>query len=121
MTSYTNIHGETINLSSLQTPKRPKVSKPSQSHHKGFRAMGFSPEQVADARTKHEQDVRLAKDFGREPPGPFDLDSWMRRAKPVRIGKPFATRDAAQAACDLAAKQGWLKTITQELSKGGAT
>jgi len=116
---YTNIRGERINLADLATPKVQKVRMPTQATHKGYLPVGFSPERVEDARKRHESDSRLAAQNGREPLPPFNVEMFMRNNKPRRVCKPFASRDAALQAKELAEKAGWLGVTIEELKKGG--
>lgn len=117
--SFVNIHGQPIDLASLQTKRATKTTSARESTHKGFQAVGYSPEQIAEARLNHKRDSEFRVSGGRTPLPEFSVDSYARKAKPKKIEKPKATREAAATACAIAERAGWVKTSVVELVKGG--
>lgn len=108
---YVNHRGERISTDAGgKAPKsrRPRVDV----YHKGWRAVGFSPAQLAEARAAHARSADANK--------PFDEGMWMRNAKPVPIrSKPYELFSAAQECAELAAKAGWKGAHVVEIAKGG--
>lgn len=117
--TFVNIHGQPIDIAALATKKVSKVKMPTTSVHKGFQPMGYSQEQISEARRKHESDSRLETQAGRPPLEPFSIDGFLRKAKPKKIGKPLSSHDAANVAASLAEKGGWVRVHVVELKKGG--
>ena len=116
---FVNIHGDPVDIENLTTKKVGKVLMPKESYHKGFQAVGFSPEQLAEAERKHKADSDFEVQHGRQPLPPFSIDVYTRTAKPKKIEKPKSTRDGAYGICQLAERYGWIKTSVVELKKAG--
>lgn len=117
--TFVNIHGKPLDIANLTTKKVGKVAMPKESQHKGFQAVGYSPEQIAEAQRKHKADSDFEVQHGRPPLQPFSIDSYTRSSRPKKIEKPKATHDAALTACQIAERSGWIKTSVVELKKGG--
>lgn len=117
--TFVNIHGQPINIQSLATKKAAKTKMPTLSTHKGFQPLGYSPEQIAEGRRRHEADSRMEVQCGRPPLDPFSVDGFMRKARPKKIGKPLSSPEAALAAVSIAEKSGWVGVHFVELKKGG--
>ena len=117
--TFVNIHGKPLDIASLTTKKVGKVTMPKESEHKGFQAVGFSPEQIAEAQRKHKADSDFEVQHGRPPLQPFSIDSYTRTAKPKKIEKPKATHEAALTICQIAERAAWIKASVVELKKGG--
>jgi hypothetical protein len=108
---FFNIHGDPIDLTKAAPPKTKKAKADVVATHKGWLAVGFSPKQIDDARAHHR------KSGGDEP---FSQDSYMRKATPTKIRvQPYFSQEAAQQACALAERSGWLNTHTRPVVKGG--
>ena len=117
--TFVNIHGKPLDIASLATKKVGKVAAPKESQHKGFQAVGYSPEQTEEAKRRHKADSEFEVQHGRPPLQPFSIDSYTRFSKPKKIEKPKATHEAAYLVCQIAERAGWAKTSVVELKKAG--
>ena len=117
--TFVNIHGKPLDIASLTTEKVGKAAAPKESQHKGFQAVGYSPEQIEEAKRKHKADSDFEVQHGRPPLQPFSIDSYTRSSRPKKIEKPKATHEAAYLACQIAERAGWIKTSVVELKKAG--
>lgn len=111
---YVNIHGQPI--THLKRVTRPRQSASDAPRHMGWRAVGFSPEQILKAREDHERAANAAEAAGSRGLAPFDEDRYMRTSKPQAIrSKPYSLLDAAEIACQLATKAGWRNCRPEEV------
>lgn len=109
---YVNYKGEVVKVEAGgKKPKAPAKPKTGEITHKGFFAVGFSPDQIEEGRRIYEAERELAASNGRSMP-PFNEESFMRVAKPRKIRtQPYATQSAAVHAGELAEKTaGWKNT-----------
>ena len=116
---FVNIHGEEISLGADSKTKK-AASKPSGNpKHKGWYAVGYSPEQIEQGRKNHQDAEELAKKNGR-PIQPFNLQTFMRLTKPSKIRvKPFATQSSAEECCRIAESQaGWINCHVRDAVTG---
>ncbi|WOB06534.1 hypothetical protein [Piscinibacter gummiphilus] len=110
---FVNIHGQPIAAGSLGgghvAAKKSKATP--DSYHKGWKVVGFSPEQLAEARAKY-----VSTD-GK----PFDEVTFMRTNKPVRASKkPYVIHDAAELFKAMLERQGWKVVQVVPIAKGKA-
>jgi hypothetical protein len=110
---YVNIHGQPILVrhSPADKPPAKKTSRRSPDKaqwHKGFRVVGFSPDQLLRGRLEHEQAIAAARANGTEVPRPWSEETYMQTHRPMPVrSKPYELREAAQIVCDMAVKNGW--------------
>ena len=107
-------------------PRPKKVAKPKkvpEDFHKGFVATGFSSEHLRTAEVSHAKRradaLRLHADGNthvRVPP-PWNLDHYLRNAKPPRGGRPFGSRQAAEDLGAMLRKSGWVNVCVMELKR----
>lgn len=98
---FVNIHGNAVDLT---PPKTRRAKKVRDAHHDGWLATGVSPHAVEQAKAK-------AKALSNS----FDLQFFLRTAKREKIrSKPYFSRGAANEACGLAERAGWLHCYTIE-------
>jgi hypothetical protein len=117
---YVNVLGEPIDPSALSRKARGKAAGPRQPLHKGWLALGYSPEQIRRAQLEHAQSAERAVAAGAPPMPQFNAQSYMRRSAPSRItSRPYSVPAAAHEACLLAEKAGWLGCHTRELVSRG--
>jgi len=110
---FVNINGQPIQVAGgAQQAKKSK--RPPESYHKGWRVLGFSPEQIAAGRAAYAADGIEAR-TGR----PFSVDEYMvtHRPKPVQ-SKPFVVYSAAEVCKRIAERSGWLGVRIEAKSKG---
>lgn len=50
-------------------------------------------------------------------PPPWDLDLYLRNAKPGRVGRPFGSRQAAEDLGAMLRKSGWVNVCVMELKR----
>lgn len=126
-----NIHGQPITQAAMDTMasigkrqtairrNRTDPDKPA-GYHRGWRVIGFSPEQVQAAREGRRRMRELAlKSGSSDIPPPFNLDSFLKKHKgrPARA-KPFELYESAVQCKELAEKAGWLNVEIIALAKG---
>lgn len=117
---FVNVHGQPINFGAGNLGKVKKPTKVAEAHHKGWRAVGFSPEQIAEAKVAHEEDSAREVHNGRQALPAWNEDAWMRHAKPKAIrSKPYELEDAAVQCAALATRNGWKRTHHVRVAKGG--
>lgn len=118
---FVNIHGQPIvGISSASTPAKKSSRAQADSFHKGWRVVGFSPEQLAEAKLDHEKSIAAARAAGNEPPKPWDEALYMRQAKPRKVrSKPYEIHEAALECKALAERGGWKGVIAVPVAKGG--
>lgn len=113
---FVNLHGQPITVMAGAPKRQSKPAAMREPKHKGFLAVGYSPEQLRRARAEHEQVAKRAEGAAAPPVAPFDADAYMRRAAPLRIrSKPYSMPAAAADACALAALAGWLNCRVEPL------
>lgn len=106
---FVNLHGQPIAAIAAAPKRSSRRAANQEPKHKGFAAVGYSPEQIRRARAEHARVADRAIAAGAPPVAPFDADAYMRRAVPVRIrSKPYEVPAAAHEACALATRSGWL-------------
>jgi hypothetical protein len=109
---FVNLKGEPIAISPGKPAKKAKGAAPD-SYHKGWHVVGFSPQQLAEARHLYEK----------SPPSdgkPFDEGSFMRTSKPIKVqSAPFVIHESAEVCAELARKQGWKLVQLVAKAKGG--
>lgn len=111
---YVNIHGQPI--SSLTKTTRPRSGGAKDIRHMGWRAVGFSPQQLEQAEIEHEKASQRAAAAGARGLFPFNRDQYMRSGKPAAIrSKPYDLREAADIACRLAEREGWVGCRVEEI------
>ena len=123
------VRGKTIRAKELPRyaePAKPRVAKERAASHNGFAVEGFSPWQLqlahelADARMKEwrgkseEEKLDYLRAQNKEPK-PWDEANYVRKTKPKRIAKPYATPQAAAECMALAIKTGWQYVRVTEL------
>lgn len=116
--NFVNIHGQPILLDPKAKarggPSRPRAD----AYHKGWRAVGYSPQQIEEGRVKHAKDREAAAMAGNHLPE-WSEDWFFRHHKPAKIRhKPYEVREAAVTACELAQKVGWKNCYVVPVSKG---
>lgn len=115
---FCNINGDPISLA-FAANVRLKKSSP-EAYHKGWRVVGYSPEQLLQARNNHVVEVDAAKAAGLPHPGPFDEDSFMRKTAPRKVRPaPYPLREAADQCADLARRAGWKNVRVEPVARGG--
>lgn len=113
---FVNLHGQPITAIAAAPKRSSRPAAIREPKHKGFLAVGYSPEQLRQARSEHERVVERAADAGAPPVAPFDAEAYMRRAAPARIrSKPYEVPAAAHEACVLAARAGWLNCRVEQV------
>lgn len=111
--TYVNIHGQPVTITPGKAAKKSSASAPRDAAHKGFAAVGFSPEHLAKAKAEYE---RLATEQSK----PWSEDAYMAHAKPGKIrAAAFEIPSAAELACSLAEKQGWKQCRVVPLLRKG--
>lgn len=106
---YVNLHGQPVAVTKSAPRRAPRSATIREPKHKGFAAVGYSPQQLQQAKAEHERVAERARLSGSPPIADFDEASYMRRAAPARIRRtPYSIPQAAQDACDLATRYGWL-------------
>lgn len=107
--TYVNPDGKPIDVGAMPpAPPRPRKDA-SRVYHKGWVAVGVSPERVEEAKAEAK---RLQQT-------PIDTLAWIAKAKAKRVHpKPFDTWAAARHAADVALRCGWHRVEVVELSKG---
>ena len=105
--SFVNIHGQPVDVTPTAKAKSSRPQRDEQ--HKGFLAVGFSPEYLERTRQHHEALIANAKAAGGVPPKPWDEDLFMSSHPPGKVrSKPYELREAAEQACLMAERQaGW--------------
>lgn len=113
---FVNLHGQPV---AVTEPSRKRVSRSAtvrEPRHKGFAAVGYSPQQLQQAKAEHERVAERARLSGAPPVADFDAAAFMRRASPIRIRRtPYSIPQAAQDACDLATRYGWLNCCVEPI------
>ena len=128
---YVNIHGQPITQAAMdaqasigkqQAAVRRKQTDPDKpaGYHKGWRVIGFSPEQVQAAREGRERVRKLALESGSSDiPPPFSLDKYLKTSKGRSArAKPFELHESAVQCKELAERAGWLGVEIIALAKG---
>lgn len=96
--------------------------------HKGWRVVGYRPQQVELARKEHEAEIARVTASNRDSmlqqqrvPAPWSEAVWMQRNKrePVR-NEPYKIEAAAETCANLARRSGWTHVEIVEVKKGGA-
>lgn len=106
---FVNLHGQPITATQGAARRSSRSSAIREPKHKGFAAVGYSPVQLSNARAEHERMVERAIASGAPAPAPWSAESYMRRHPGTRIRRaPYSVPSAAQEACDLAVRYGWL-------------
>ena len=109
--TFVNVRGEPVSIDpqgKLKAARRPAKDV----YHKGWRVVGISPQQQANARAAHATSPDRNK--------PFDMAAFLRAAKPVPVrSKPYELFTAALACAEMAAKAGWIGAHAVEVAKGG--
>lgn len=117
---FVNIHGQEVDLGAAarSAPKRKPSSSLADSYHKGWLALGYSPDQMAEGRRRYDEDSARLAAAGR--PQPEWSEQWFfRHNKPLRIRhKPYEVRSAAEAAVALAERAGWRGCRVEALARG---
>ena len=92
---FVNLNGDVVDITKV---KQKREVKPKEAHHDGWLATGVSPDGIAHGK-------RMAAAERKE----FDLQVFLRNAKREKIRvKPYFNASAAQDACALAEKAGWM-------------
>jgi len=113
--SYVNFRGEPITEVRKAPRARPSLDRGPR--HKGWLAVGFSPEHLVQAERDHAAASERARAAGAPPLPPFSAEAYMRRSKPGRIrSKPYELTSAAHEACRIAERSGWLNCSVQEMT-----
>ena len=113
---YTNYLGQTIDTEAQQRRPRSSASAQKAPAHKGWLALGYSPDQLQRAEIEHAQAAARAAGLGAPAMPPFRADAYMRRAAPSRIrSRAYEVHSAAQEACRIAERIGWVGCHTREL------
>lgn len=106
---FINLHGHPVAVTGSLRRRAPRSATVRELKHKGFAAVGYSPQQLQQAKAEHERVAERARLAGSPPVADFDAGAFMRRAAPARIRRtPYSIPQAAQDACDLATRYGWL-------------
>lgn len=101
---YVNYRGDPV---STMPVKEKREKREPQAYHKGWGAFGITRAQMESAR-------RNAESLGKG----FDSDLFLRNAKMVRITRTsYSNPHAAQLACDLAMKDGYVYAAVRELKR----
>lgn len=105
---YVNINGAAIDFGkpAKRVVKRKAATR--EAEHRGFLAVGFSPQQFEAARKAHEAAREEARKTGAREMPPFSVVEFMRKSKPLKISKPFGVAEAAEECCRLAERAGWI-------------
>lgn len=110
--TYVNIHGQVINPAGGATKAKPKASRSTDSYHKGFAAVGFSPARLERAKDEHDRQAT-----GK----PFNEAAYMAKARPTKIrSKPYEIAEAATQAVAMAERLGWKNCRVIPVAKGVA-
>lgn len=124
---FVDIWGKRIDMDALSRERRAPSRSPSMreaDEHHGWEVRGFSERELESARKEHELRVRAAiemnerLDAKREAgesvtqkaaviPPPWDEERYMREKKGRRIGRVYATQQAAMDCASLARKAGY--------------
>jgi hypothetical protein len=93
--NFVNLNGVLVDTTPVKQKREKKVKE---AHHDGWMATGISPESQAQARAQTERDGKA-----------FDLQTLLRNGKRDKIRpQPYFSAAAAQEACDLAKRSGWI-------------
>lgn len=116
---FVNIHGRPVDTTPVKQAAKSKATQ--DEAHKGYLAVGYSPEQIEAGRVAHEAEISAAIANKRVPPQPWSVEAFMRKTKPRKIRtQPYFILDAAKQACVMAAKQlGWINCRVEPVIKGG--
>jgi len=111
---YVNIHGKPISVAPVKQEKK-RSSRESQQYHKGWRVVGYSPEQVRDGALAYERDGLEAR-TGK----PFSVHEFMvtHKPRPVR-SRPYELYEAAEQCRQMAERSGWIGVRLEIKAKGG--
>ena len=118
---FVNHLGQPLNIEALKKSAKKKSSRPqADSYHKGWRVVGFPPDQVERGKQDHLTLSERLREQGRQML-PWDLDRFMRDTRPSKVrSKPYETESAAQDAKELAVRSGWLGVRIEPVTKGAA-
>lgn len=110
---FVNVNGDPVSVEAKA--QQTKKSRPqTDSYHKGWRVLGYSPEQIESGRAEYAASGIEAR-TGR----PFDLQEFMatHRPKPVQ-SKPFGVYSSAETCKQLAERAGWIGVRIEAKAKG---
>jgi hypothetical protein len=111
---YVNQRGEPFKFPEVKPVKKAGAAKPD-SFHKGWKVVGFSPAQLAEARAAHEKNPP-------EDGKAFDKVAFMRTEKPLKArSKPYTLHDAAVTCKEMLEKAGWELVQVIPVAKGQAS
>lgn len=129
MTGFVNLNGKPISIDPLAKKKaRPRESAPkAEVQFFGWFVVGFSPEHLEEARTRHEQEIENARRHNKlhphnqvDVPGPWNAQTYMNGAKPRKARpKPYETPEGANDCAQLCVRAGWLRVHLVEKRRGG--
>ena len=114
---FVNINGDPITLA---TSTKLKAKKPSvEAYHKGWKVIGFPPEQLLQARNNHARDIGDCRVAGLPSPGPFDEDAFVRKNAPKKVRPaPYSLKESAEDCAQLARQAGWKYVRVEAVAKG---
>jgi hypothetical protein len=115
MLQFVNHRGEPMEMGPTSKAPVKKAPLTNSSFHKGWDVLGFSPEQIAEARRLHDT---APVDDGHERK-PFDEAAYLRNSKPRKArSKPYGVLEAAEQCAVLMRKAGWKIVQVQARAKG---
>lgn len=119
--NFVNIHGERLDVTrSIHQQPAPRKIKPTapDEFHKGFRVIGFRPDDFEKAKQQRRIEIDLARQDGRALPPELTFELWAAKAhrKPVR-SKPYGLLEAARDCKRLAEKAGWMLVEIVEIKR----
>lgn len=112
--NYVDIHGRTFLLpdkaAKSRRPTGSRTTGDAEKRHLGYIVTGYPPDMVAEAKAAREAEIKAAVAAGRLPPDPWDVEAWMRTAKPKKVrSKPYEVAAAAAECAAMAEfKAGWI-------------
>ncbi len=117
--TFVNLRGEPLAVTPGKAIKKVSAGF-AESYHKGWVVVGYSPDQLAEARRQHAVASAAAVKSGGPSHAPFDEVAYMRAAKPRKVrSKPYEIFEAAEACADLARRAGWKMVQSVAKAKGG--
>lgn len=118
---FVNINGQPLDLTGGSGKKSSGSGR--DAYHKGWLAVGWTQAGLDRATVTRERERKEAEAAGKYPlPQPMTVEEYTRTTKPTKLRpKPYEIQDAAETACKLAEKYGWINPHTVAVTKGSAT
>ncbi len=114
--NYVNAYGEPISIGSRQShiakPKPKAAAKTvDDKKHMGWAVTGYSPEQLANAKTEHEK-----AQAGNDKLPDWDEAIYMNGHRPQKArSKPYTIPDSANQCAEMLKRAGWVRVQVEEV------